>query len=228
MGTRESTYRLHVLMSQYRWALMCVSDPASTPNLDSRGHCSLHGDMEERKSQWPSGASTVTHITAAHVTLKGSPVYSSWACWEWGWIAICAPAALPPSHHGANLVHSLRLRGWVIGRWQLSSEILLSGSYSTGSEWKCSKELLHWKDSPQNLILMLLGSSQHRKHQTTMVIPIFCWHLEGWGCHGDVKEGVTNVGHLSCWHQWDVSSNTLTNLKLWMCGVGDRVLKLQQ
>lgn len=207
---------------------MCVSDPASTPNLDSRGHCSLHKDMEERKSQWPSRAITVKHITAAHVTIKGMPVYSSWACWEWGWIAICAPAALPPSHHGANLVHSLCLRGWVIDRWQLSSEIFSFRLLQHRERVKMLQRAPSLKGQPSG---SHPGASWKQSTQKTWAnhgnpsLPLAFGRLGlSWRCEG----GVTNVGHLSCWHQWDVSSNTLTNLKLWMCGAGDRVLKLQQ
>lgn len=47
-----------------------------------RGHCRLHGDMEGRKSQWPSRPSILPHTNAARVTL-GWGGCSNWACWKW-------------------------------------------------------------------------------------------------------------------------------------------------
>lgn len=177
--------------------------------------------MEEQEYQWPSRASTVTHIPAEHLKLIGVPVYSSWACWELG-ILICVPAALPLSHHGANLVHSLCVRGQVIDRWQLNCEF--SSFRLLQHKWRCSKQLLHWKDGSRDVILVLPGSSQHRRNEPNIVSSVFHWHLEtrlSWRCEESAHE---------CWSPELLTSvrgfiQHYDELKALIGGAGKRVLK---
>lgn len=180
LGTKEGTYRATCSCSQHGWALLCMSDPADTLNLDRRGHCSPHGIMEERKSQWPSRPRSLSHIRTAHLTHEGVPGCSSWAYWEWGCCAICAPAVLP----GANLVCSHCER--VIGRSQLCSEISTFGLL----QHKERVKMFHnWQEGFWDTIPVLCGSSEHMRNEPTMVKSVIHGHGRlglSWWCEGVV------------------------------------------
>lgn len=138
-----------------------------------------------------------------------------------------APAALPPAHHGANLVRSLRLRLRRLSDRQVTdlpfqalagqgaSENAPKSSFTDRTAAEISSRRLPWKQSPREIY-----------EPTTARLNLPTGNWDDWRCHGDVKERshmlVTGAADR------DVSSNTVTNLQLQTCGDGKRVRKLQE